>query len=259
MSAKSVGFIGGGRVARVILGGWQRAGQMPAEVVVSEPDAAAVEQLKARFPAVRHTLDAPGVIGRMERIFVAVHPPALLDALQPLAGHLRPDAVVVSLAPKVPIARLVRALGGFERIARAIPNAPSLVGAGYNPVAFGPGLGERERESVLELLGPLGACPVVPEEHLEAYAVLTAMGPTYLWFQIQQLRELGASFGLSGEAVDQGLEAMIVGTAKTLFASGLSAQEVIDLVPVKPLHQDEENIRAALKARLSGMFQKLKG
>ena len=36
MTAKSVGFIGGGRVAHIILGGLKKAGQMPGNVVVSD-------------------------------------------------------------------------------------------------------------------------------------------------------------------------------------------------------------------------------
>jgi len=259
MVAHTVGFIGGGRIARIILGGWQRAGLTPAEVVVSEPNADALGKLKRQHATVRTTPDAPWLLGQMEVVFVAVHPPAVADALKPLAGHLRADTVVVSLAPKVSIARLAAALDGFSRIARTIPNAPSLVCAGFNPVSFGPHLDEAGREKVLSLLRPLGACPEVPEDHLEAYAVLTAMGPTYLWFQLQKLRELGQSFGLPPADVDAGLAAMVTGAAQTIFASGLSAEEVMDLVPVKPMQDDEEVIRTAYNNRLTGIYQKLKG
>jgi len=258
MSANTVGFLGGGRVVRILLEGWQRAGRMPVEVIVHDPDSQALAKLQARFPGVRGTPDI-WLLGQMARVFAAVHPPALVDALRPLVGKLRPDAVVVSLAPKVRIARLTEALGGFAKIARIIPNAPSLVGAGFNPVAFGPGLPEDDRRAVQALLEPLGACPVVPEEHLEAYAVLTAMGPTYFWFQFQQLRELGLSFGLPAADVDAGLAAMAAGAARTLFASGLSAEEVMDLVPVKPLHDEEEAIRTAYRRQLTGIYQKLVG
>jgi pyrroline-5-carboxylate reductase len=256
MSANTVGFLGGGRIVRVFLEGWERAGCMPVEVVVHDPDAGALARLQSRFPGVR---GAPDVwpLGQVAWVFAAVHPPALLDALRPLAGKLRPDAVLVSLAPKVKLARLSEALGGFGRVARSNPNAPSLVGAGFNPVAFGPGLPEDACRDLLELLGPLGACPAVPEEHLEAYAVLTAMGPTYLWFQLQQLRELGRSFGLPAADVDAGLEAMAAGAARTFFASGLSAEEVMDLVPVRPMREDEEAIRTAYRNRLIGVYQKL--
>jgi pyrroline-5-carboxylate reductase len=258
MSANTVGFIGGGRIARIILGGWKRAGFLPAEVVVSETNAETLEKLTAQFPTVRSTPDASWPLGQMEFIFVALHPPVLLDALKPLAGHLRNDAVMVSLAPKVTVARLTEALGGFNRVARAIPNAASFVGAGFNPVSFGPGLDETGREQVLRLLRPLGACPVVQEEHLEAYAVLTAMGPTYFWFQFQQLREVGRSFGIAPAELDAALAAMVVGAAQTFFGSGLSAQDVMDLVPVKPMHDAEEAIRIAFKSRLSEIYQKLK-
>ena len=105
----------------------------------------------------------------------------------------------------------------------------------------------------------LGPCPVVPEEKLEAYAVLTAMGPTYLWFQFQQLRELGLSFGLSLGEVDAGLAAMVTGAAQSFFGSGLSAEDVMDLVPVKPLHDDEEMVRTIYKTKLAGIYNKLKG
>lgn len=258
MSANTVGFLGGGRVVRILLAGWARAGRMPVEVAVHDPNPEAIARLQAHFPEIRATPDA-WLLGQMSRVMVAVHPPILLDSLRPLADTLRPDAVVVSLAPKVKIARLVEALGGFGRIARCIPNAPSLIGAGFNPVAFGTGLPEDDRHALLEFLGPLGACPAVPEEHLEAYAVLTAMGPTYLWFQLEELRGLGRSFGLPGEAIDTGLEAMAAGAVHTLLASGLRAEEVMDLVPVKPLHEEEEVIRRTYRTRLDGLYRKLIG
>jgi pyrroline-5-carboxylate reductase len=258
MAGNTVGFLGGGRIVRILLEGWQRAGCMPVEVVVHDSNLEIANRLHARFPAIRVTPD-PWLVGHMNRIFVAVHPPAVLDVLRPLAGKLSADAVVVSLAPKVKLAQLSEALGQFVRIARSIPNAASLLGVGFNPIAFAPGLDEETRNAVLGLFAPLGQCPVVPEEHLEAYAVLTAMGPTYLWFQMQQLRELGQSFGLSSAEVDAGLDAMIRGAAQTFFQSGLSPEEVMDLVPVKPLHDDEAAIRTAYHNRLTGIYQKLTG
>ena len=58
--------------------------------------------------------------------------------------------------------------GGFGRVARVIPNAPSIVRVGYNPVSFGPALDAAGRRIVRDVLGPLGECPKVPEAHLEA-------------------------------------------------------------------------------------------
>ena len=60
-----------------------------------------------------------------------------------------------------------------------------------------PALSASDQAEIKGLLAPLGDCPEVAEEKLEAYAVLSAMGPTYLWFQLQTLREVAAGFGLS--------------------------------------------------------------
>ncbi len=52
---------------------------------------------------------------------------------------------------------------------------------------------------------------------------------------------------------------MVKGTLKTMNKSGLTPAEVMDLVPVKPLGEDEAAIRNAYRTKLAGLYQKLKG
>jgi pyrroline-5-carboxylate reductase len=254
----SVGFVGGGRITRVFLDGWRRHGGLPADVVVSDPDAAVVERLGAAFPAVPVVRDDNARAARQDVVFVAVHPPAMKAALAPLAGQLQRRAIVVSLAPKFTVGALRDLLGGHDRVARVIPNAPSIVGAGFNPVAFGPGLDAEGREAVARLLAPLGAAPEVPEAQLEAYAVIAAMGPTYLWYQLDLLASLGHEFGLPAGAASQAVTAMTVGSARALAESGLSAAEVMDLVPVRPMAEEEAGLVAAYRARLTAIHSKIR-
>jgi pyrroline-5-carboxylate reductase len=149
-------------------------------------------------------------------------------------------------------------LGGFNRIVRMIPNAASIIGAGFNPIWFSGSLDQKERLEVSALLGPLGKCPEVDEGKLEAYAILTAMGPTYLWFQFRELQAIAESFGLPREEARTGTSEMVAGAERTLFGSGLAAEEVMDLIPVKPLGEEEGNIKAAYHARLEALYAKLK-
>jgi pyrroline-5-carboxylate reductase len=97
----------------------------------------------------------------------------------------------------------------------------------------------------------------VDENTLEAYAVLTAMGPTYFWFQFNELLHLGRSFGLEDTEIKDSLWNMISGAALAFFQSELNPEEVIDLVPVKPMADEEENIKTAYHALLGAMFQQL--
>ncbi len=252
----TIGFIGGGRITRIMLGGWARAGVLPAGVRVHEPGAAALDNLRAQFPGIQ--LASLADTAGSDVVFAALHPPALVEALPSIAPRLRASAVLCSLAPKVRLSTLREKLGGFVRLARQNPNAPSLVGAGYNPIAFDPGLPGAERADLLALLSPLGRTPEVDEDTLETYAVISAMGPTYLWFQLQTIRELAQEFGLSGDAADAALAAMVQGAAATLVGSGLSPGEVMDLVPVRPMAEDEPAIRAAIQSRLRAMHARLR-
>lgn len=258
MTASSIGFIGGGRVATILLGGWARAGQLPAKVVVSDTDAGVLDRLHGRHPQIACVAAGDPAPAQQEVVFLALHPPAFADALPKVSAALRRDALVVSLAPKITIARIAQMLGGFRSIARVIPNAPSIVGAGFNPVSFAADMKPQQREPLLTLLSPLGGCPVVDEPLLEAYAILSGMGPTYLWPQLAELESLGVRFGLSKSQASDALRAMVIGSVETQRRSGLDAAAVQDLIPVKPLADSMPGLLEAYRTKLTGLMEKIR-
>jgi pyrroline-5-carboxylate reductase len=257
MNAKSVGFLGGGRITRVILSGWEKSGMRPAKVVVSDVDAGTLAKLQQAHKNVDITPDN-AIAAAQEVVFLALHPPLLPDVLTKIAATLNPQTIVVSLAPKLTIAKLTSLLGGFARLVRVIPNAPSIIGAGFNPTTFGSALTSTDHEVVRDLLCPLGICQETVEEKLEAYAVLTAMGPTYFWPLLYELIGLGMSFGLSQPEAEAGLRHMLAGTVETLCASGLDRASVQDLVPVRPLADVEQTIIEAYRTKLTAVFEKIR-
>jgi len=257
MNTPTIGFIGGGRIARIFLEGWTRAGKLPARIVIADPNPDTLAKLKTRFPTVETTADL-ATAAAQDVVFLATHPPALAEAAGRAAVALKPTAILVSLAPKFTIAKLSALLGGFARIARSNPNAPSVVGVGMNPIVFGSALTVADRAAIHTLFAPLGESPEVAEEKIEAYAVFTAMGPTYLWFQLQALRELAVSFGLTAAEADAGLKRMVSGAVNTLVDSGLAPADVMDLVPVKPLAEMEAQVLELYRTRLPALFQKIK-
>ncbi len=257
MTHTSIGFIGGGRVARIMLGGWQRRGQLPEHIVVSDLNAENLSKLQADFPSIETALNDNRAAAAQDMVFIGLHPPAFAAAFDELKASLKSTAIVVSLAPKVSIAKLSAGLG-TDKIVRLIPNAPSIVNAGYNPVAFSTGLNPTERTVLCELLNVLGESPEVDEAKLEAYAILTAMGPTYLWFQLYELQTIGESFGLTPQEVTSGLEAMVNGALQTMTTAHLSPAGVMDLIPVKPLGEDEAAIKGFYHQRLEALYAKLK-
>ena len=258
MEEKSIGFIGGGRIVRIFLEGFRRAKVHFQKIMVSDTKPDILHKLKGLFPYVEIYPDDNRTPASAELVFLALHPPVLLDGLKDIKESLRANSVLISLAPKITLARISAALGGFNRILRMIPNAPSIVNAGYNPVAFGAGISQQEKDGLLSLFSALGKCPEVKEETLEAYAILAAMGPTYFWFQWEELARMGGSFGIEPDEARKAISQMIEGAAKTLFYSNLTAAEVMDLIPVRPLAEEEDKIREVYRSRLGAWYEKPK-
>ena len=185
---KSIGFVGAGRIAKIMLEGWRRAGVMPDAILLHDQSSAAVETLVRKHPSAAG--ESLAEASSADLVFGALHPPALLEALPAIGRALKADAVFCSLAPKITIAALQEKLGGFERLSRMNPNAPSIVNAGFNPVAFAKGFPATARQAFLAVMAPLGQTPEVDERLIETYAVISAMGPTYFWFQFDCVRAL---------------------------------------------------------------------
>lgn len=257
MKIGSIGFLGGGRIVRIMLAAWQKAGRLPIKIVVSDNDPSVRERMKLDFPFVEIVSENSQAAG-CQIVFMALHPPAAKTVLPEVGSALGKDAIMVSLAPVLTAAKLSSLLGGFDRIVRMIPNAPSIVGRGYNPVWYGPSISKAERESLDELFSSLGDAPVVSEDTLEAYAVLSAMGPTYFWFQLYQLIELGQSFGLQRETATEAVCKMICGAAGIVYEGKMPPEQVLDLIPVKPLAEDEPAMRKIYQDRLAMLYQKIK-
>jgi len=157
MTSKIIGFIGGGRVTRILLESWQRASQLPNRIVVCDPNVDALAKLKARIPGIE--TGSASTAANQEVVFLAVHPPVMADVVAQITDALPPDALVVSLAPKFTISKLTELLGGFDRIVRFIPNAPSIINAGFNPLSFGASLTDNDKMVLTALLAPTGDCP----------------------------------------------------------------------------------------------------
>jgi len=258
MLKKEVGFIGGGRATRIILGGLEKAGKMPLSVVVSDNDESVLLELKERFPDITIAPnDNKSAAAVRDIVFISVHPPALKAVAEEIRSSLNQDVTIISLMATVSIARFREEFGGIEKILRMTPNAPSIVNAGFNPIAFSGGFTEAEKGEVVTMLSILGKCPVVAEEKLESYAILTAMGPTYLWFQLYELERLGREFGLGEREVEDGISSMAIGAVKTMRETGLSAEEVMDLVPIKPIGEGEEKIKELYRMSLRALRERL--
>jgi pyrroline-5-carboxylate reductase len=149
-------------------------------------------------------------------------------------------------------------LNQTKKIARLIPNATSFINEGYNPVCFSSDFSGSEKKQLLELLKLMGNTFEVSEEKLESYAIMSAMLPTYFWFQWKELAEIGKKIGLSEKESNSSINDTLIASLNLMFKSGLSPQEVMDLIPIKPIGEHELQITEIYNTRLIGLYDKIK-
>ena len=251
------GFIGGGRATYILLRGFSRAGRLPERVVVSDRDEVALDKLKKNLKSVTVTKDNT-LPAKEELVFLSVPFTMLEDVLKTIKDELKKDAILISLAPKFTIKDISYHLNGFNRIVRMIPNAPSIINMGYNPICFSETIPLKEREYVKELLSTLGRCVEVEEPKLEAYVLISAASPTYFWFQFLTLQELALNLGLQKDEAKDAIYHTLKGAVELLFNSELSPDVVLDLIPLKPLKKEEKHIKTVIKDRIWKVYERIK-
>ncbi len=252
----SIGFIGGGRVTKILLQGFKNKNVRFGRVVVTDPNQEVISNLKKQFPEVESS-DAKGAAGQ-DIVFIALHPPVVMDTLDLVKNDVTAEAIVISLAPKINLPKVSMKLAHVKNLARLIPNATSYINEGYNPVTFTAGFDPLQKKEVMDLLSSLGTTFEVTEEKLESYAIMSAMLPTYFWFQWRELAEIGGKIGLTEEESKKSIFETIIASLDLMYKSGLSASEVIDLIPVKPIGEHEPQIAEIYKTKLLGLFEKIK-
>ena len=256
MKTKSLGFIGGGRITKIFLQSFANKNTEFQSVVVFDPNPEVMISLQQQFPSIKIANDVYAAAGQ-STVFIALHPPVILETLDKIADTISRECLVISLAPKITIEKIAAKLK-TRNIARMIPNATSYINEGYNPMTFGPGFDEGEKSSFLKMANLLGNSFEVEESNLEAYAVMSAMLPTYFWFQWNELANIGIKMGLSEKESKASLKQTLIAAINLMFNTELSPEQVMDLIPVKPIGEHQTQICEIYQSKLLTLYEKIK-
>lgn len=190
-----IAFIGGGNMARAILGGLLAKGYRAADIVAVEIDPAARLKLVAEFGV--RAIEAPAPeLAAADLVVFAVKPQQMREAARAVASHLR-DPLVVSIAAGIRLADLGR-WTGRERLVRAMPNTPALVHAGVTGLYAAPGANADDRQAADDLLAAVGQTLWFEHEaDLDAVTAVSGSGPAYVFYALEALEQAARELGLA--------------------------------------------------------------
>jgi len=125
-------------------------------------------------------------------------------------------------------------------------------------VAFHPDMQKSDKKQIKKLLKILGKTFETDEAKLESYAIVSAMLPTYFWFQWHEVEKIAQQTGLTPKESSKAIKSTLKKAIDLYFNSGLTPEEVIDLIPVKPISDHESQISEIYQTKLMGLFDKIK-
>jgi len=198
MKALPIAFIGGGNMARSLIGRLIAGGHDPSRIWVAEPDASQREFLRGRH-GVHTDPDNLTAIAAADIVVLAVKPQILRGVAEQLAPALQARApLVISVAAGVRERDLRRWLGGGRlALVRTMPNTPALVGSAASALFANEFVTEDHRQLAESLLRAVGVTVWVDDETLlDTVTALSGSGPAYFFLVMEALEQTALALGL---------------------------------------------------------------
>ncbi len=197
-STGNISFIGGGNMARSLIGGLVADGCDPATIWVSDNNDEQRLQLQRQFQI--HTSDSNiEAANAADILILAVKPQVMRSVTAELCESVqRKKPLVISIAAGLRETDINRWLGGNVAIVRAMPNTPSLIQTGATALYANPQVSAAQRNSAETILRAVGLALWVNEEKMmDAVTALSGSGPAYFFLFIEALEEAARGLGLA--------------------------------------------------------------
>ena len=223
----TIAFIGGGNMARSLIGGLVAQGRDPATIRVAEPVPPLREALAGDFGVAVFEQAADAVQGAATWVF-AVKPQVMRPVCEALAAQaLAAKPLAISIAAGITASQLERWLGGGIAVVRTMPNTPALLGAGVTGLFASERVGAAGRGFAESLLSAAGKTVWIDDEaQMDTVTAVSGSGPAYVFLLAEAMVDAGVAEGLPPEAARTLALQTILGAARMLTESDVDAAEL---------------------------------
>ena len=221
---RKIAFIGGGNMARSLIGGLVAAGMDPDRIWVADPDAGQLEMLRGQHP-VHAGHDNDEAVLAADVVVLAVKPQMLKEVAEGMRDSVQSaQPLIISVAAGVREPDLQRWLGNGVAVVRTMPNTPALVQCGATALCAGPDVTAAQRELAENVMRAVGLTLWVEnEEQMDAVTAVSGSGPAYFFLLMELMEEAGRRLGLGDDAVRLLATQTAFGAAKMALESNEDA------------------------------------
>ena len=219
------GFIGcgnmGGAIARAV-------SQVTKDIAITDRSGSA--RNLARDLGILYT-DAQTIAAQSQRIFLAVKPQMMAQALKPLQGILQQrKPLLITMAAGLTMERIQSLVGCDLPIIRIMPNTPVRVGAGMTQYCCNSLVTEENERHFLSLMAHTGHVDKLEEGLIDAASALSGCGPAYMYLFLEGLADGAVACGIPRAKAYEYAAATMEGAAKLMLTAGQHPGQLKDAV-----------------------------
>jgi len=213
-----VAIFGAGVMGETLLSGLIRAGRSVDDILVTERRPDKVEELQTKYGvSVVSNIEAAATADTL--VFV-VKPQDMGALCDEISAHVRPGAMVVSLAAGITTEFLESHLPTGVPVVRVMPNTPALVDEGMAALSAGEHCDDAHLDEAEALLRAVGKVVRVPEKYQDAVTAISGSGPAYIFYIVEAMIEAGVVLGLPRATASELVIQTVYGAATMLRETG---------------------------------------
>jgi pyrroline-5-carboxylate reductase len=250
-----IAFIGGGNMARSLIGGLIADGFTAQHLHVSDPNATNLQSLSASYPVQTFT-DNISAITDCNVVILAIKPQQLQAVVKQLAPHWQTHTLLISIAAGIRLKDISRWLEqDTAAIVRAMPNTPSLVQAGATALYANEYVNTGQHELAESVLRSVGLALWVDDEtKIDAVTALSGSGPAYFFLVMEAMENAAIELGLEPEIARLLCMQTAFGSAKMALESDEVAATLRQQV-TSPGGTTERGLHELEDGDLRGLFE----
>lgn len=216
-------FIGGGNMARSLIGGLISSGFDAGRIHVADPNPEARNALANDLGV--HVYESSSDAAEHGDTWILAVKPQVVDAVcADLQDAAKAKPLVISILAGTPIQRIANALNVDTAIVRCMPNTPALVGKGATGLFANEESTDAQRAQAVALLSAVGIAEWVDRESLiDSVTAVSGSGPAYVFLLAEAMMDAGAKQGLPNEVARNLTIQTLVGASEMLAGSGVDA------------------------------------
>ena len=212
--------IGAGKMGGILIEAFVKQGLVSPKNIFATVQHAGRDRKNRPKLRVALSSDNRAAVKKANVILLCVKPQTVGKVVDEIRSELTEKKLLISIAASVPTDYIERRIGAKVPVIRAMPNTPSMVGAGITAIAKGKMATQKDVDMARKLFDAVGRTVVADEKNMDAITGLSASGPAFMYIILESLAEGGVKAGLSRELATLLASQMALGAAKMVIETG---------------------------------------